>query len=174
MALALNIRSDHQTSSKIEQLWQDCSRLEESPSMINLGYRPHITFAIYDDIDSQLLLDIFDTVFASVHETAISFNKIDMFESPDSLVLWANPVLPASISAIHGRIHELINVNTCRDHYRPSNWIPHCSLATSIPLNRKAEAISLCEQAFEPFEVIFDVVDLVSFLPIKILKEREL
>ena len=65
-------------------------------------------------------------------------------------------------------------MNTCRDHYRPIHWIPHCSLATAIALNRKAEVISLCEQVLEPFEVIFDVVDLVSFLPVKIVKEREL
>ena len=49
-----------------------------------------------------------------------------------------------------------------------------CSLATSIGLNRKDEALTIADQSIEPVEVTFDVVDCASFMPVKILREAPL
>lgn len=171
MAHALNIRSDDQSSVKIEQLWQECGALEVLPSMSNLGYRPHITLAVYDNFDLNILLNVFELVFKSVRKTTILFDRLEIFDAADSLVLWANPVLPKEITALHEHIHELIDKNSCRDHYQPKNWVPHCSVATSIPIGRKTEALELVNRKFESFEVIFDAADLVSFLPVQIERE---
>jgi hypothetical protein len=48
MALAINIRSDNATAVEIERLWDQVAAFEDEPSMRTLGYRPHLTFAIYD------------------------------------------------------------------------------------------------------------------------------
>ena len=64
MAYALNIRSDNQTSTPIKTLWDECGVLEDPPSMVNLAYPPHITFAIYDEIDP---------VFANLEQTTTSY-----------------------------------------------------------------------------------------------------
>ena len=174
MAHALNIRSDDQSSIKIEQLWHDCGALELIPSMRNLGYRPHITFAIYDDYDLNILRHVFETTFKFVRKIAIRFDRLRMFDGADSLVVWANPVRPEEIWNVHRRIHELIDENLCRDHYKPKNWVPHCSVGMSIPLDRKVEAMKLVDRRFDSFEVIFDVADLVSFSPVQIEEEMAL
>lgn len=148
--------------------------LEELPSMRCLRYRPHITFAIYDDYQPDILRDVFDSVFKSVKKTVVIFDELNFFETTDSLVLWANPIVTVDILEIHQRIHELLNVNSCRDHYRPENWVPHCSVAMSIPLNRKSEAMEFVDREFDSFEVVFDVADLVSFLPVQVDREMVL
>src|SRR6201999_991614 len=53
MALAINIRADHPSAGEIERLWDHVAAFEDAPSMRALGYRPHLTFAIYDDIDEH-------------------------------------------------------------------------------------------------------------------------
>ena len=60
MPFGINLRSDHQSADSIRSLWQMCNVLQESPSMAALGYPPHITLAVYDNIETNLLFDALD------------------------------------------------------------------------------------------------------------------
>jgi hypothetical protein len=86
-------------------------------------------------------------------------------------VLWAAPTLPQAVLNAQEKIHSTINPDLCRPIYRPGNWVPHCSLATAIGNERENEAVAIAERSIEPFEVTFDAVDSVSFMPVQVLKE---
>ena len=60
MALAINIRADNASAAEIERLWDQVAAFEDGASMRTLGYRPHLTFAIYDstDIDERAVCDV--------------------------------------------------------------------------------------------------------------------
>lgn len=49
-----------------------------------------------------------------------------------------------------------------------------CSLATAVPLTRRAEALEFVRRGVKPIEVQFDVADLVSFHPVEILFDKPL
>ncbi len=68
-------------------------------------------------------------------------------------------------------IHSTIDSSLSRRNYRPGNWVPHCSLATSISFDRKNDTLAIVEQSVDPFEVTFDAVDCASFMPVQVLKE---
>ena len=174
MAYAISIRSDDGSSRGIRALWRKCSELESSPSMEALNYAPHITFAIYDDLSIGRLVDAVDSVFESVDRMSIRFDRLGYFEAPDVIILWAAPMLPKSAWDIHGHIHSRIEPDLCRPRYRPGSWVPHCSVALTVDVERKAEALALVEQSIEPIDVTFDVADCVSFLPVQVLHEKGL
>ena len=174
MAYAINIRSDDASSSVIRALWGKCSALEDSPSMEALNYPPHITLAIYDDIGVDTLIATVESVFEGVERMRIRFDKLGYFEGPDAIILWAAPVLPDVARRVHERIHSEIDPGLCRPHYRPGSWLPHCSLALTVNPGRKKEALSMVEKPIEPMEVVFDVADCASFLPVHVLHEKVL
>ena len=174
MAYAISIRSDNDSSDPIRALWGTCGALESSPSMEVLRYPPHITLVIYDEINMLDLVPVFEAATTHLSSTTIRFESLGYFEAPHAIVLWAVPTLPDTIPSAHKLIHSKIDVNLCRPHYRPGSWVPHCSLATSIGLPRRAEAIALASRPIDPFEVTFDVADCVSFPPIEVLHEKAL
>ena len=174
MAYAINIRSDNDSSDSIRSLWKTCGALETSPSMEAMQYPPHFTLAIYDDIRLPDLFAGFESALDSLSRMTIRFESLGYFEAPDAIILWAAPILPKQLLATHARIHSMIDTSICRKNYRPGVWVPHCSLATSIGLNRKDEALTIAEQSIEPVEVTFDVADCASFMPVKVLREAPL
>jgi 2'-5' RNA ligase len=174
MAYAISIRSDDRSSIGIRALWKTCSQLELSPSMEALNYAPHITFAVYDDISIGRLSDAVDSAFDGVDPMTVRFGKLDYFETPRAIILWAAPMLPSGAWTIHERIHSKIEADICRLHYRPGSWVPHCSVALTVAVDRKEEVLALVEQSIKPVDVIFDVADCVSFLPVQVLHEKAL
>jgi 2'-5' RNA ligase len=139
-----------------------------------LNYAPHITLAIYDDIGIPKLVDVFDSAVEDLDRMTVRFDRLDYFEAPHAIILWAAPVLPKKVYSVYDHIHSKIDTNLCRPHYRPGVWVPHCSLALSVDLAKKEEAIAMARQSIESIEVIFDVADCVSFLPVEVLHEKAL
>lgn len=171
MAYAINLRSDNASADGIRSLWEKCSAIETSPSMVAMQYPPHITLAIYDDISMRSLFGGFSSALNFLSTMTIRFESLGYFEAPFGIILWAAPNLPEHVVAAHNSIHSKIDVDLCRKNYRPGLWKPHCSLATSIDLARKEEALSIVEQGIDPIEVTFDAADCASFMPVEILKE---
>ena len=142
--------------------------------MESLGYPPHITLAICDDVEISELLSVFDFAVARLGRTRVRFESLSYFEETDNIVLWAVPTLPNTIRSVQKLIHSRIDPNLCHPHYRLDSWVPHCSLATAIAPSRRTEAVALANRPLDPFEVVFDVADCVSFTPVRIIDERDL
>jgi hypothetical protein len=139
-----------------------------------LQYAPHITFAVYDDIDPATLSCVVDSAFRGLGRVKLRFEKLGYFEASHAIILFAAPAVPDRLFSVHDHIHLSIDVDLCRPNYRPGKWIPHCSLALSVDLARKAQALAIVDQSIEPVEVVFDTADCVSFLPVKVLYEKAL
>jgi len=174
MPYSINLRSDNDSGDAIRSLWRKCGLLESSPSMPALNYPPHITLAVYDDIEEHELFGAFDLAIADITQITSSVERLGYFEAPHAIILWAAPMLPTKVHSLHARVHSLLDTDRCRPNYRPGVWVPHCSLATSIDLSRKAEAIDIANHSIEPFKVVFDVADCASFLPVEVVHEKEL
>jgi 2'-5' RNA ligase len=175
VALALSLRSGNATAGAIVSLWDQVSGFEDSPSMRALTYPPHFTFAIYDTsgVTEELAIDVMKRAAEGRPAVEITFNRIRSFEGAP-LVLWADPEPKQSLFEIHHQIHTAINPEFCRPHYRPGNWIPHCTLAMRILPDRSAEALAFANGFRGSIRVVFDVVDCVAFPPVKTLAEAPL
>ena len=174
MAYAINLRCDNNTAEQLEHLWDRCSQLEEAPSMRAMGNPPHLTFAVYDELDQHILDAGFESALDSLTAMTIRFGSIGYFQAPHALILWAAPDLPPQISKAHTNIHATIDESLCRRNYRMGVWVPHCSLATTVPRSRMSDVLALVTAPFDPVEVVFDVMDYASFPPVEVIREVRL
>lgn len=66
MAFAINITAGGESGAPIRELWKQYGKIEATPSMIDLGYPPHVTLAVYDVIAEQHLRDALRAVFLTI------------------------------------------------------------------------------------------------------------
>jgi 2'-5' RNA ligase len=142
--------------------------------MERLGYPPHLTLAVYDEISLARLESAFERATTGLTQIVARFEKLGVFMAPHAIILLAAPILPIEARNFHDRIHSAIEPDACRPNYRPGVWVPHCSIATAIDHSRKQEVIDLVKRPLEPFDVVFNVADCASFMPIKVVCEKEL
>lgn len=175
VALAINIRADNGSAREIERLWDHVAAFEAEPSMRALGYRPHLTFAIYDapEIDEKTAWGAMRAAVADEAQLRIEFKRLRWFEG-SPFVLWAEPISNAALTRIHSSISAAIDPAHCRPHYRPGTWTPHCTLGMHIADERRNDAIAFAQAFDRSIEVMFDVVDCVAFPPVRIVAERRL
>jgi 2'-5' RNA ligase len=175
MVLAINIRADNDSAAGIERLWDQVAAFEDGPSMRTLGYRPHLTFAIYDSaaIDEKTARDVMQRATMNQPQLRILFRRIRWFEG-SPLVLWAEPAADPALARMHASISAAIDPAHCRPHYRPGAWMPHCTLGMRISDRRSNDAIAFATSFDRSIEVVFDVMDCVVFPPVRIIAERSL
>ena len=173
MGGAINIKAMGETARPILDLWSRAEGFEETPSMAALGYPPHLTFAIYDEIAPDVLSQAMRETFSNQPRLSITFTGIRCFEAVP-LVLWAAPGDASELQRLHALVHARLDPALCREYYRPGAWVPHCTLAMRVAEDRTAAARSFVEEPIEPFEVIFDMADCVTFPPLAVAEERAL
>ncbi|WP_439364550.1 2'-5' RNA ligase family protein [Bradyrhizobium sp. DASA03005] len=175
MALAINIRSDDPSAKQIEALWDEVAAFESQPSMRALAYRPHFTFAMYDtpEITAEIAWDTMLRAVGGEGQLLVAFKRIRWFAGPP-LVLWAEPEFDETLVRWHASISAAIDPAFCRLHYRPGNWRPHCTLGTQIADAKRDDAIAFAQSFDGSISVLFDVVDCVSFPPVRVVAEQGL
>lgn len=163
------------TTSEARPFWQWVDRAsawEMVPSIRALGYPPHLTLARYPDLPADILRE---ALARCVHEKPVplTFDRIGLFDV-DPLVLWLSPRNDQRLIGLHARIHESIDPALCDPHYRPGQWTPHLTIAMAIPANRREQALALAAERFEPFSLAFDVIESVSWPPVRVLETAQL
>jgi len=169
MGAAISIVANNDSQKRIVALWEQVAEFEATPSMHSLNYPPHFTFAIYQNIEADDLCETVKDVFSKTPQVRITFNNIRYFDA-SPLVLWASPEDNSELHHLHTALHNKIDSTLCDELYRPQHWIAHCTLGTNILEARRIDALSFASMPFEPFEVIFDTIDLIEFLPIRIVE----
>ncbi|MEQ9642729.1 MAG: 2'-5' RNA ligase family protein [Alphaproteobacteria bacterium] len=154
----------------ILRLWDEAAAFEAAPSMAELDYDPHVTLAIYDEIDVERLRDAAAAVFAKQPPIALTFDRIEHFEG-EQWVLWAAPRPSAALVELQAAVHREIDPGLCWPHYRPDAWRPHCTVAMDVPPEKRAAALAWAGQPRVPFTVTFDVGDCARFYPVELLAE---
>ena len=172
MAFAISLKAVNDTAAPIRGLWDEVARFESRPSMVALGYPPHLTLAVYDDIPPVQASAALRKAFAGGPALRLTFTRLSFFDDP--LVLWAEPSPSADLTSAHARVHACIDPQLCHPHYRPGAWVPHCTLGTQILAKHREGAIAFADRPIPSFEVVFDIADCVSFAPVVIMAEQPL
>jgi 2'-5' RNA ligase len=163
------------TGSDARPFWQlvdRASAFECSPSIRGLGYPPHITLTRYSEVSLDLLLG---TARAFQGEQAFSliFDRVGIFDA-DPIVLWLSPQYDQRLIDLHAKLHDIVDPVLCDPHYRPRQWKPHLTIAMSIAVAQRRQALELAAQPFEPFSMTFDAVECVSWPPVRVLHSLRL
>ncbi|WP_178125488.1 2'-5' RNA ligase family protein [Rhizobium rhizogenes] len=173
VAYAISLKCTNDTATPVLDLWREASRFETAPSMQALNYPPHLTLAIYGDIAPEQPLEVVRKVFRDTPSISVEFSGIHHFPN-ETVVLWARPVDDSVLRRMHQAIHREIDPMLCHEHYRPSHWRSHCTIAMNIPKEAAAAALRWAAETPARFAVTFDIADYIGFPPVEILEEVKL
>lgn len=170
MPYGISLKCLNDTASPVFKLWDEAAAFEETASMRALNYPPHITLAVYPGIAVDRLAEAAERVFRGRPAVTSRFSGIGYFEN-EFFVLWARPDNDERLFQLHAALHREIDPVYCHEHYRPGNWVPHCTIAAKIPKAKSQAAINWANRNRMQFSVTFDIADRVRFPPVKILSE---
>jgi 2'-5' RNA ligase len=102
--------------------------------------------------------------------------RADFFLNGDNSVSYVTPTPTKALLELHEFIHRKIeNENMiCRDHYKPSRWKPHVSIAFPVASINATSISRTLEESDILGDCIFDKIEVVRSPPWTILSSNEL
>lgn len=144
------------------------------PVLGSLGDRPHISLAVFADIDQACLQDLTREFAAKMSTFPVELSAIGTFPTPDN-VLFIIPVPTIRLLKIHREFHEQLKCAAIRSssYYHPGKWVPHCTIEFELPDRQFQKALRTAQQLFQPIKGEFHSLGIVSFRPIHYVSEYQ-
>ena len=127
----------------------DCfmeQRIGKTPK--DFGEPPHLTLALFLDasIDVQALASACEHMRTQKLEVLLHVFGSFVAEEAQA-VIYLNPALSTELGALHLGLYEEFDRLGLRDHhehFRPGQWVPHCTLAVELTQDDYLKAVALC------------------------------
>lgn len=170
MPYSIGLYFDQATDSLVRNLWRLLAEQELANYYHLSGNRPHITLAIFNDVNCSKAETIISQISRSMDPFSISFQQIGLFPSVNGAVFWG-PVVTKELLTLHSilyRAFDDFSVQPEFDFYKPGHWIPHCGLAMEITDNALIPKImDLCRRMDTPYSGMIVEIGMISFRPVK-------
>jgi 2'-5' RNA ligase len=162
MPLAATLRVEESDAAPLLTLQDEATAFTSSRR--EPGYGPHVTLAIYDELETSEVLAVAAQLFDGAVAVELLFEAVRWFDGP-SLTLYAAPAPSPELDKLSRKLHRLIAPERCRPHYRPGCFIPHCTLAMKIGADRRGDAIAFARGKRIGIRAAFTAGEVVSFPP---------
>ena len=138
--LALNL--DERADAAVRKIWRALAERGINDLFDRIGLPPHISLAVYDDVDEEPLIAAVDAFCANTRGVRVTFAAIGVF--PGAGALFLQPKVTPELIHLHAEYHRLTEgLGICHAHYAPKNWVPHCTLG--MPLSGTEISRALAE-----------------------------
>lgn len=167
MPHAIEMFFDPASDARIRDIWRELAPLS-SPSMMELGSRPHVSLAVCDSADIPAVCRLLDRFAESTAPFPILLSSLGLFAAADPIAYLAPKVTRGLLSFHADFFAEFETVTSnCWPHYDPCRWLPHCTLATGILPQDLGPVFEICRAAHLPIECTVTEIGLVEFRPVK-------
>lgn len=141
----------------------------------NMGDRPHVSLAVFTDIDLPCLETLCRDFAAGLAGFPVTLQAVGTFPTADN-VLFLLPVPNLKLLQVHHNFHTRLKCAHQRSssYYHPGKWVPHCTLELELPDAQFRVALKAAHDFFTPIQGVFASLGIVSFRPIEYLAEFQL
>lgn len=156
---SINLIFETSAESSVTNLWRELSvRGIPTDFVGSVGLRPHITLAMFYDIDEKKLVDIFLNCKQNFTPMTLEVESIGIF--PSSGTCFLKPTIDLGLLEFHNKIHNSLVCFSDFSYslYTPGKWNPHISLAINLKNIELLKAVEYLLEIFEPIKI--QVTDL--------------
>ncbi|MDQ0148301.1 2'-5' RNA ligase family protein [Eubacterium multiforme] len=157
----VDIFLDRKASRYVESIWKALSDNGIDSSLSNMeGLSPHITLAIYDDIDKDKFIAKMKEFKSKINVIDTKFDVLGVFPTTGACI--TTPVVTEELLALHRKYYDYFKEfnSNARAYYLPDNWNPHCSLAMGLDKEKLMDAFKFILNMYEPFEASLEGIAL--------------
>ena len=169
MGYAVELFYDQESEQTVREIWDGLGAALGKPSLSELGARPHVSLAVYnDDLDAAGFPERLRDFANSIDPFDLCLSSVGSFAGQEGVVFLA-PVVTRRLLDVHARFHEAFSPyeNSGMTYYLPGNWVPHCTVAIDLSAAEVIEAVGYCREAFQPVSGMFREIGLIEFRPVK-------
>lgn len=150
---AIELFFSSEVEDYVRRKWKELSINQIATSLYEIeGVRPHITLALYNELDS---LEDFRQHFTEYFKTynkmiELKFDIIGTF--PTTGTVFLKPTITTELMDFHRAYHNAFQGYSKYEnqYYLPDNWGPHCTLAMSLQNDAITRTIEFMLKDFKP------------------------
>lgn len=167
MPFAVVFYLDEKRSDPIRQITRELARQGVAPYLHRSDIPPHITLAIYEQLNCQPCEEKIAQFADQTHGFDLTFSFLGIFQS-DNPVVFTAPTVTQELLNYHRNIHTLLKDDAVDawSLYEPGMWVPHCSLAVDFKPELLEQAVQICRPLQLPLTVPIASLGVVQFEPV--------
>lgn len=168
MPFAAVLYFDQKNEQEFLSVWRSLSRKKLSANLEEAEIRPHITLAVFDELDCRPCESELARIAHVTRSISFQVTHFGLFTNPEPVV-FAAPIFTKMLFNLHKQIHNalLVNAKNPWKFYQPDQWVPHCTLAIGFSLKNIGKIIHECMAINLPMLVQATQVGIVEFQPMK-------
>lgn len=168
MPFAVHLFFDSTSERIIRSAWEELANSGISSSMHESAYRPHLSLALYDELNitaSASRLKLFAEMFSPF---ALTISSLGFFPAGKAFVFLV-PTVTQKLLDIHAYIHRLLEDmgKPSLSNHIPGYWFPHCTLALDVRPGLTAQAIEIGLAMPFPMYCQVEEIGVVECWPVK-------
>jgi len=168
MSYAIELYFDTHTETAVRQIWQAIAGTGCKSAMLEAGYRPHISLAVYDR-DTLDLASLQQTLLAyarALPPFALTFATVSSFPTSEG-VIFLGVTVTQKLLAMHAHFHRVFAryAEACRPYYKVGHWVPHCTLSFGVSAGESAQILPLCWRTPFPLSGQVQEIGLANVSP---------
>jgi 2'-5' RNA ligase len=164
MMFAIIALFDQKTEAQISKSWTKLKDENLDDSMIRIqGNRPHISLALFQGVERTLFLDAFRKFVGTVEPFSIQFDSVGVFPTTNTVFL--TPLPSKHFLHLHENLYQALQgfLDKADQYYKKEQWMPHCSLAISVPDQKIMDVFANTIRGFQP---IFGRVERIALIEV--------
>ena len=166
MPFVAELYFDPSTEARIRDAWKAIDKAGVSASMLEGGYRPHVSLGVCDHLETNSLAQELTTFAAGIVPFRVSFPNIGIFSTSEGVV-YLGATVTAKLLKVHTAFHEIFKkyAKEQREYYTVGQWVPHCTLAFGLSEEQIVEAVTVCRQIHLPVSTEVRAIGVVEVSP---------
>lgn len=172
---AVELFFDQKMEDEILTFRDSLYKLGINPVLGDMGDRPHVSLAVFGDIDIDQVIKITSTFCQHGKQLPVQLAAFGAFPT-DSNVIYLLPVPSQPLLDLHKIFHDHLHREKffSTHYYLPGQWVPHCTLEFELSEDQLNLAFQLCKKHFSPIHGTFSSIGVIAFRPIAYLAEFQL
>lgn len=168
MDYAVTLYFDEKSEALLLGIMEDLCRAGVNRYLLDLGVRPHITLAYWNEPKE---IDVTDEIkrFAQAAKGAdVLFSSIGIFPA-NPKVVYLSPVKDEGLIQLHQGLYEELDgkIKNFSQNYTPDHWVPHCTLATKLTEAEVLKSVNILLKVKFPVKARIERIELIKCRPME-------
>ncbi|MDE0297871.1 MAG: 2'-5' RNA ligase family protein [Candidatus Poribacteria bacterium] len=166
MPFAVELFFDTHAEKQICDAWEAIQKAGIGSSLLDDGYRPHVSLSVCGRIDSTAFEAGLFSFAESVVPFPLSLSNVGVFPGAEGVVFLGVTVTEHLLD-VHAAFHKIFKkyAGEQSEHYAVGKWVPHCTLAFGLSERQIAEAVSICRGIPLPISAEVKEIGLMDVSP---------